>query len=127
MQQKMTGSSLPALCYSEGINDDVNKLAWADQDRDLATPAVETLRDDCRLFISPDSSDELAQGRRMILMANDRFLISDQIQSRKPTVQEFAVPREATAGGHLELEWRAAEGERSAEVAEVWLIKKDRQ
>jgi hypothetical protein len=63
--------------------------------------------------------------RRMILMANDHFLISDQIQSRKPTVQEFAIPHEATANGHLELEWRAAEGERSCEVAEVWLIKQE--
>ena len=61
--------------------------------------------------------------RRMRLMANERYLISDQIQSRKPTIQEFAIPREATANGHLELEWSSGEGERSCEVAEVWLIK----
>ena len=61
--------------------------------------------------------------RRMRLRANDRYLISDQIQARKPTVQEFAIPHEATADGHLELEWSAGEGERSCEVAEVWLIK----
>jgi hypothetical protein len=61
--------------------------------------------------------------RRMRLMANDRFLISDQIQSRKPPIQEFAIPHDATATGHLELEWSSGEGERSCEVAEVWLIK----
>ncbi len=61
--------------------------------------------------------------RRMKLMANDRFLISDHIESRKPPVREFSIPQEATAGGHLELEWSSGEGERSCEVAEVWLIK----
>ena len=59
----------------------------------------------------------------MKLMANDRFLISDHIESRKPPVREFSIPQEATAGGHLELEWSSGEGERSCEVAEVWLIK----
>ncbi len=49
-------------------------------------------------------------------------MISDKIQSRKPPVQEFAIPAEATASGHLELEWSSGEGERSCEVAEVWLI-----
>ncbi len=59
----------------------------------------------------------------MRLMANDQFLLSDKIVSRHPIVQEHRVPKEATAGGHLELEWTAAEGERSCEVAEVWLIR----
>jgi hypothetical protein len=61
--------------------------------------------------------------RRMRLRANDRYLLSDQIEARKPVVQEFAIPHEATASGHLELEWSSGEGERSCEVAEVWLIK----
>jgi hypothetical protein len=59
----------------------------------------------------------------MRLQANDRYLLSDKIEARKPGVQEFAIPHEATAGGHLELEWSSGEGERSCEVAEVWLIK----
>jgi hypothetical protein len=60
---------------------------------------------------------------RMKLMANDRFLINDHIESHKPVEQEFRIPREATAGGKLELEWSAGPGERSCEVAEIWLIK----
>jgi hypothetical protein len=51
-----------SLTYSEGINDDVNKFVWSDQDWDPSTPVVDTLRDYCRLFISPDSSDDVAQG-----------------------------------------------------------------
>jgi hypothetical protein len=50
-----------SLCYSEGINDDVNKFVWLDQDWDPATPVVETLRQYARLFIHPDFGDELAQ------------------------------------------------------------------
>ena len=61
--------------------------------------------------------------RRMRLMANDQYLISDRIEVRKPTIQEFPIPPEATASGHLELEWSSGEGERSCEVAEVWLLK----
>ncbi len=60
---------------------------------------------------------------RMYLKANDRFVISNHIQSHNPVTQEFAIPAEATADGHLELEWSSGEGERSCEVAEVWLIK----
>ena len=51
-----------SLCYSEGINDDVNKFVWSDQDWDPSTPVKETLCDYCRLFISPDGTDDLAQG-----------------------------------------------------------------
>jgi len=51
-----------SLTYSEGINDDVNKFIWSDQDWDPETNVIETLRDYSRLFINPDFSDEIAQG-----------------------------------------------------------------
>ena len=51
-----------SITYSEGINDDINKFVWGDQDWDPDTPVIETLRDYCRLFISPQYSDQLAQG-----------------------------------------------------------------
>ncbi|MCL5271113.1 MAG: hypothetical protein M1457_11335 [bacterium] len=68
---------------------------------------------------------EIAAGRpgRMRLVANDRFLVSDRIQSLNLPIQESAIPREVTAGGRLVLEWRAAEGEAHCGVAEVWLIR----
>jgi hypothetical protein len=65
--------------------------------------------------------------RRMTLKANNRWLINDKIQSRKPPVQEFPIPHEANAGGRLELEWTSGEGERSCEVAEVWLIRQAKE
>lgn len=51
-----------SLSYSEGINDDVNKFVWSDQDWDPEIPVIETLRDYSRLFISPDYTDEIARG-----------------------------------------------------------------
>ena len=51
-----------SISYSEGINDDVNKFIWSDQDWDPQTPVIETLRQYCRLFIHPDFSEHIAQG-----------------------------------------------------------------
>jgi len=51
-----------SLTYSEGINDDINKFIWGDQDWDPDMTVIETLRDYSRLFISPDFADEIAHG-----------------------------------------------------------------
>jgi hypothetical protein len=51
-----------SLTYSEGINDDINKFIWGDQDWDPEMSVMETLRDYCRLLIHPDFADELAHG-----------------------------------------------------------------
>jgi hypothetical protein len=56
------GDTCGSIAYSDGIHDDVNKFVWGDQDWDPSTPVAETLRDYCRLFISPTLADELAQG-----------------------------------------------------------------
>ncbi|MHC4214517.1 MAG: alpha-glucuronidase family glycosyl hydrolase [Planctomycetota bacterium] len=57
-----------SVTYTEGIHDDINKFIWSDQDWDPDTEPLETMRDYCRLFISPDYADELAQG----FMAQER-------------------------------------------------------
>ncbi len=50
------------IAYSEGANDDVNKMIWSGLGWDSATPVVEILRDYGRYFISPDHADDFAQG-----------------------------------------------------------------
>lgn len=57
-----------SISYSEGSNDDVNKIIWSDQDWDPETPVIETLRDYARYFIGPDYYESVAQG----LMALER-------------------------------------------------------
>ncbi len=56
--QLATGS----LTYSEGINDDINKFVWGDQDWDPNRDVITTLRDYARFFIDPDHADEIAHG-----------------------------------------------------------------
>jgi len=70
-----------SISYSEGTNDDVNKFIWSDQDWDPETPAIETLRDYARFFISPDHTEAIAQGL-MALEDNLRgsLLTNDKIQ-----------------------------------------------
>lgn len=43
-----------SVTYSEGVNDDVNKFVWADQDWDPGTAVEDTLADYARLFVGPD-------------------------------------------------------------------------
>lgn len=51
-----------SISYSEGTNDDVNKMVWSDQDWDPKTPVMETLRDYARYFIGADETEGVAQG-----------------------------------------------------------------
>lgn len=73
------------LSYSEGINDDVNKFIWSDQDWDPETPVVETLRDFARLFIGCDYAEPVACGLLALednwtgpLIANERVDVTLQ-------------------------------------------------
>ena len=62
---------------------------------------------------------------RIQLMANDRFLIHDLYKTGERPLMEFPMPREATKDGRLKLTWTCGEGERGAQVAEVWLIRQE--
>ena len=54
--------AIGSITYSEGINDDVNKFVWADQDWDPDTPVVSTLRDYVRFFVGPEVTAAVSQG-----------------------------------------------------------------
>lgn len=54
--------AIGSIAYSEGVNDDLNKFVWLDQDWDPETPVVETVRDYARVFIDPGHTEALAQG-----------------------------------------------------------------
>ncbi len=57
-----------SISYSEGTNDDVNKIIWSCQDWDASSPVLENLREYARYFIGPDYTDNVAQG----LVAQER-------------------------------------------------------
>lgn len=50
------------LAYSEGCNDDVNKIVWSGLGWDPDTPVLDTLRDYGRYFIGSDKTEGFAQG-----------------------------------------------------------------
>jgi len=60
---------------------------------------------------------------RIKLIADDTFLIHPLIKTGEKPLMEFPIPREATKDGRLKLTWTCGEGERGAQVAEVWLIR----
>jgi len=70
-----------SISYSEGTNDDVNKMVWSGQDWNPSTPVLETLRDYARYFIGVDYTEGVAQGL-LSLERNFRgpLLSNDQVQ-----------------------------------------------
>ena len=49
-----------SVSYSEGVNDDVNKMVWADMDFDPARPLRETLLDYARFFLWQADAEQIA-------------------------------------------------------------------
>ncbi|KKK53275.1 hypothetical protein LCGC14_3096430, partial [marine sediment metagenome] len=62
IHNSLAGYAVGGVTYSEGVNDDVNKFVWADQDFDPDTPVAETLGDYARLFIGPALAEPVAEG-----------------------------------------------------------------
>jgi hypothetical protein len=50
------------LTYSEGVNDDVNKIVWSGLGWNPDTDLLDILRDYSRFFIGPDYTDDFARG-----------------------------------------------------------------
>ena len=91
------------LTYSEGCNDDVNKIVWSALGWDPAADIVKTLRDYARYFIGDGYADTFAQG----LMALERnwrgpLLTNSGVDS---TLAQFA-EMETRASPRDKLNWR---------------------
>ncbi|HZK39254.1 MAG TPA: hypothetical protein VFD23_03770 [Clostridia bacterium] len=71
-----------SVCYSEGINDDLNKFVWLDQEWNPKTPVKQTLLEYGRLFISSGAAEDLAAGI---------FLLEDNLHGKfaqNPSVKQ---------------------------------------
>ena len=58
------------------------------------------------------------------LVADEKYIIHDFIQTGKQPVYEFPVPTEALADGSVQFTFSCREDDRGSQVAEIWLIKK---
>lgn len=55
-----------SVCYSEGINDDLNKFIWLDQEWNPDTPVEQTLREYGRFFIDCAEEEDIAAGMLLL-------------------------------------------------------------
>jgi len=56
-------------------------------------------------------------------MEADDILIHDFIETGIQPIYEFRVPKEALSDGKVTFKWTCGEGERGAQVSEIWLMK----
>jgi hypothetical protein len=91
------------ISYSEGCNDDVNKIVWSGLAWNPDRPVVETLREYGRYFISDDFADDFAQG----LLALERNWRGPLVANASvlTTLQQFQ-ELEHAATPAISLNWR---------------------
>jgi hypothetical protein len=61
---------------------------------------------------------------KLKLVADEKYLIHDFIQTGKKPIYEFPIPAAAVADGVVKFTWTCDKEERCTQVAEIWLIKK---
>ena len=92
---KMQPGTVGFVTYSEGCNDDVNKIIWSALGWDPAMPVADILRQYARYFISRRDTEDFAQGL-LALERNWRGSLMTN-QSVEPTLARFqALERSAT-------------------------------
>jgi hypothetical protein len=96
-------SAIGFLTYSEGSNDDVNKIVWSGLGWNPETPVVEILRDFGRYFIGEKFADGFAQG----LLALERNWVGplDTNAGVDTTLEQFQ-SMERTAPPQVLENWR---------------------
>lgn len=95
------------ITYSEGCNDDVNKMVWSGLGWKQSTPVIDILRDYARYFIGADYAEDYAQG----LLALERNWRGPALAntSIRTTLQQFQA-MERTAPPALRGNWRFQQG-----------------
>ncbi|MHC4482480.1 MAG: hypothetical protein ACYSW4_02915 [Planctomycetota bacterium] len=114
-----------AFYYMHRAEDEEAPLAWKNQVGTIYETPLRLFYDD----LDPDATYSVRvaytgrRGKMVRLVADDVYVVHDLIQTRKPQVREFTIPKEATSDGRLELIWTCGQGQRGSQVAEIWLIR----
>ena len=95
------------ITYSEGVNDDVNKIVWSGLGWDPEVDPHETLRRYSRYFIGPGYAETFAQG----LFALERNWRGPLLTNRgvQTTLEQFQAMEASASPGDL-LNWRFQQG-----------------
>ncbi len=109
---------------AKGFDGSAIPLAWMNQISTLYETPLNVVYEN----LDPHSNYTLRvayTGRfraKIQLMADDKFQIHEMRETGKVPISEFPILKEATKDGRLKLTWTCPEGERGAQVAELWLI-----
>ena len=100
-------SAVGFITYSEGVNDDVNKIVWSGLGWDPETDVVDILRDYSRYFIGEQYADDWAQG----LLALERNWQGPLLTNKAvfTTLKQFQ-DMERAASPQVLLNWRFQQG-----------------
>ncbi len=95
--------SIGFLTYSEGCNDDLNKVVWSGLGWEPSTPVIDLLRDYGRYFIGEPFADDFAQGL-LALERNWRGPLLTNV-GVETTLRQFRA-MEGSASPQVLLNWR---------------------
>lgn len=91
------------ISYSEGVNDDVNKIIWSGLGWNRDTPVIDILRDYSRYFIGSQYADDFAQGLLSLEQNWRKALLTNQgVYSHHAIFQAL----EKNASPAVRLNWR---------------------
>jgi hypothetical protein len=94
------------ITYSEGCNDDVNKIVWSCLGWDSSTPEIDILRQYSRYFIDEQYTESFAQG----ILALERDWMGPLLTNHGVlTTLEHIQEMERNASSQLRLNWRFQE------------------
>jgi len=104
---KYEHAAIGFLTYSEGINDDVNKIVWSSLGWDPEVEPYDTLRRFSRYFIGPGYADSFAHGLLALESNWEGPLLTNQ--GVETTLQQFQAMERAASPQDL-LNWRFQQG-----------------
>jgi hypothetical protein len=105
--RKYDKTAVGFVTYSEGINDDVNKIIWSELGWNRDADPYDTLRRFSRYFIGPEYTHSFAQG----LMDLEKNWTGPLLTNRgvETTLLQFQAMEKAASPQHL-LNWRFQQG-----------------
>lgn len=96
-------NSIGFITYSEGVNDDVNKIIWSGLGWDRSEEVIDILRDYSRYFIGPEYEDDFAQGLLNLERNWSKGLMNNPLV---PVHHQIFETMEAKASPQVKLNWR---------------------
>jgi hypothetical protein len=120
----LRGAEWVHTVQAKGFDGSAIPLAWMNQITTLYETPLSVVYEN----LDPESGYTLRvayTGRfrsKIQLTADDKFQIHEMMETGTVPVNEFPIPSEATGDGRLKLTWTCPEGQRGAQVAELWLM-----